>query len=108
MVSSGFSWFFKVPICFFFYGFMSVLIVFHGSRLVFHGSKWVSIAFNGFRWATIVFHGSRLVFIVPGRFLQFQIGFPWFQVDFFMAPSTFSWLFKVLGWFFMISGGILW
>ena len=70
MVSSGFSWFFKVPV--FFCGFMSVLIVFQCFRLAFHGSRWV------FR----LFHGSRLVFIDPGRCSMILGGF-------FMAPGVF-------------------
>ena len=46
----------------------SVFKVFHGSRLVFHGSMSVSMVFRGSR---LVFHGSRsifMVFMVPGWF----------------------------------------
>ena len=41
---------------------MSVFMVFHGSRLVFHGFSWFQVGFHGFRWVSMVFHGSRLVF----------------------------------------------
>ena len=55
-----------VPGRFFFF------IVFQGSRLVFHGSRWV----------LMVFYGSRLVFIGPGQFSMFLGGV-------FMAPGGF-------------------
>ena len=57
----GFSWF------------QVGFIVCKGSRLVFHGSRWISMTFRGSRWVSMVtggfflwvfmvFHGSRLVF----------------------------------------------
>ena len=56
----------------FFCGFMSVLIVFQGFRLAFHGSRWVfidpgrcSMVLGGFFMAPGVFHG----------FSGFQVGF---------------------------------
>ena len=44
-----------------FHGSWSVFMVFHGSRLVFHGSMSVSMVFHGSR---LVFHGSRSVLMV--------------------------------------------
>ena len=51
-------------------------MVFHGSRLVFHGSRSVFMVFqgsrfvlHGSRWDLRLNHGSRFVFIVTGRFL---------------------------------------
>ena len=58
-----------------FHGFRPVFIAFHGSRLVFHGSRSV----------LMVFHGSWLVFLVPGCFIifsWFEVGFLLFQVGF--------------------------
>ena len=71
-------------------------MVFQGSRLVFHGS----------RWLLRVIHGSRSVFIAPGRFFMVPGGF----LRFFMVPGFFIvsvqllWVFKVSGWFFMVLG----
>ena len=59
-----------------------VFMVFQGSRLVFHGSMWVSMVIHGSR---AVYHGSRSVFMVPGRF---------------------SWFFMVQGCFFHIENTI--
>ena len=57
-------------------------MVFHDSRLVFHGSRTVFVVFHGFRMVFhcfrsvfMDFHGSRSVFMVPGRFSWFQVGF---------------------------------
>ena len=36
-------------------------MVFHGSRLVFHGSRPVFMVFHGSKLVLMVFHGSRLV-----------------------------------------------
>ena len=54
--------------------------------MVFHGSGWVFVVFHGSR---LVFHGSLSVFMVPGRFSWFFHGsklvfhgFPWFWVGF--------------------------
>ena len=44
-----------------FHGFRSVLMVFHGSRLVFNGSRSFFMVFHGSR---LVCHGSKLVFMV--------------------------------------------
>ena len=46
-IPGRFSWFF---------------MVFHGSRLVFLGSRSAFIVFHGSRWVFMAFHGSRLVF----------------------------------------------
>ena len=54
------------------------MLVFHGSRLVFNGSGWI----------------LRL-FIIPGRFLEFQVGF-------------YVFFFKIPGWSLMVSGGFFW
>ena len=58
-----------------FHGFRSVLMVFHGSWLVFLGFRAVLLVFHGFR---LVFHGSRLVF--HGSRLVFMVmdGISWF------------------------------
>ena len=60
----------------FFHGFRSVLMVFHGPRLVFHGFRSVLMVFHGPR---LVFHGSRLVFHVfvmaPGLVFMMPGGF---------------------------------
>ena len=66
-------------------------MVIQGSRVVFHGSRWV-LWFPRFQVG---------IFIVPGRFLWF------FKVpgSFFMVPSGFSWFFKVSGCFFEVPGG---
>ena len=65
--------------------------------LVFHGSR---LAFDGFRWIL-------WLFIVPGRFLQFQVGFyVFFLQDSRLVFHGFRWvfwLFKVLVWLFMVS-----
>ena len=53
-------------------------MVFNGSRLAFHGSRWVS-------WAI---YGSRLVIFVRGRFFMVLGGY-------FMVPGRFLWLFVV-------------
>ena len=85
LVFSWFLWSFKVSGWFSRFQFVFLWfqgLVFQGSRLVFHGSRWV----------LMVFHGFRLVFIVPGRFSMVLGGF-------FMAPGGFSWFFKVLGCF---------
>ena len=60
----------------FFHGSRSVLMVFHGPRLVFHGFRSVLMVFHGPR---LVFHGSRLVFHVfvmaPGLVFMMPGGF---------------------------------
>ena len=43
------------------YGSRWVFMVFHGSRLIFHGFRSVFMIFHGFRSAFKVFHGVRLV-----------------------------------------------
>ena len=53
-----------------------VFMVFHGSRLVFHGPRAVFMVFHSYGWVITVFHGSRLVFTVPGRFSWFFINIP--------------------------------
>ena len=45
-----------------FHGFRLVFMVFHGSRLVFHGTMWVF--FMVFHCSRLVFHSSRSVFMV--------------------------------------------
>ena len=75
MFCYGFSRFqvsFLVPECF--------LMGFQGSRLVFHGLRWVFMVL-WFLW----------FFKVPGSF--------------FMVPSGFLWFFKVPGSFFEVPGG---
>ena len=59
----------------------SVFMVFQGSGLVFHGSRWVFMVFQESR---LVFYCSRLVFMV---FLGFRLFFSRFQVGF----HGFSW-----------------
>ena len=66
--------FLLAPECFF--------VVFQGSRLVFHGFRWVLLVIQGSR---VVFHGSRWVlwfFEVPGGFFIVQGRFLWLQVWF--------------------------
>ena len=58
-------------------------MVFHGSRLVFNGSRSVFMVFHGSR---LVFHDSRLVLMV------------------FMVPGLISWFFMVPGCFFKVPG----
>ena len=59
-------------------------MVFHSSRLVFHGSRcflWFFMVTGRF----VLVPSWFLVFKVPGGFLWFQVGFydlSWFQVDF--------------------------
>ena len=60
MVPSKFSWFFMVP-GWFFHGFRSALMVFHGPRLGFHGSRFV---FHVFVMA------PGLVFMMPVGFVS--------------------------------------
>ena len=45
-------------------------MVFHGSRLVFHGSGWFFMVFHDSKWVFMVFHGSRLIFMVAGCFFM--------------------------------------
>ena len=80
--------------------------------MVFHGSGWVFMMFHGFR---LVFHGSWSVFMVPGRFSWFFIVFHGSRSDFiffngsrsvFMVPGRFSWFFMVQGCFFHIENTI--
>ena len=69
-------------------------MVFHGSKLVFHGSRSVFMFFHGSRLVFMVFHGSRSIFhgsrivfmVFQGSRLVFH-GFSWFQVGF-------SWFFS--------------
>ena len=64
---------------------MSIFMVFHATRLVFHGSRLVSKVFHGSRWVVKFCHGSRSVF--HGYRLDFHSsksvlhGFLWFQVN---------------------------
>ena len=50
-----------------FHGSRPVFMVFHGSRLIFHGSRSVTWFFIVKGWFFMVLHGSRLIFMV---FLQ--------------------------------------
>ena len=59
-------------------------IIFQGSRLVSHGSKWVLRVIHGSR---SFFYDARSVFMGPGRFLWFFTIPGWF----FMVPGSFSW-----------------
>ena len=90
---------------------LTVFMVIHGSRLVFHGSRSVFMVFHGSRLVFLgsrsfftVFHGSRLVFhgytwfhvVFSGYQVGFH-GFSWFQ-------NGFSWFRVVFYVFFMVPG----
>ena len=55
-------------------------------------------------------NGSRLVFMIPGRFLRFQVGFSWFQVSFhgsrwiIMAINCSRFVFIIQGGFYGYLG----
>ena len=72
-------------------------MVFHRSRLVFHGFSWFQVGFHSSRTVFIVFHGSRLFFHGFSWFVMVFHGFSWF----YMVPG---WFFHVFSWFFMVSG----
>ena len=100
-------------------------MVFHGSRLVFHGFSWFFMVFYGFTSFFMIFHGFSwflmvpgwffmgfhdflLSFMAPGWFFMVFHGFPWFQVGFswfFIDFHGFSWFLMVPGWFFMVFHG---
>ena len=80
---------FQVGFWFVFHGFKWVFMAFQDSSLFFCGFMSVLIvfqcfrlAFHGSRWVFRLFHGSRLVFIDPGRCSMILGGF-------FMAPGVF-------------------
>ena len=62
-------------------------MVFHDSRLVFHGSRSVFMVFHGSR---LVFHGARLLFMI---FHGIRLVF--------MVPGWLLWFFIIPGWFFI-------
>ena len=64
-----------------FHGFRSILMVFHGPRLVFHGSRLVFMVFQGSGFFYGL-GGFLWLFMVPGGSFKFQVGFSKFQVCF--------------------------
>ena len=86
------------------------LLIFHSSRLIFHGSSFFMF-FYGFR---SVLHGSRLANIVFSRFqVDFCYGSRWNFMVFHGSRSVFhgsKWVFMIFmfqGGFFMVPG-FLW
>ena len=68
-------------------------MVFQGSRLGFHGSRWVFMVIQGSRSVFMVFHGSESVFMV------FKVGGRFFKV-----PGRFFMVFHDSRSFFMVPG----
>ena len=71
-------------------------MVFHSSRLFFHGSRWVFYVF--------FFYVFGSVFIISGGFLWFFI-VPGFLL--FMVSCQIVWVFEVHGWSFRVPGHFL-
>jgi len=96
-------------------------MVFHSSRLAFHGSRSVFMVpgrffhLNDILRFQVGFHCSRLLFMifmipgwffmVPGRF--FQLGL--YDISRFQVGFHCSWsVFMIPGWFFMVQGQFSW
>ena len=72
------------------FGSRMFIMVFKGSRLVYHGFRWVLLVIQGFR---VVFHGSRWVlwfFKVPGGFFYCSRSVFMATGLVFMIPDGFS------------------